>query len=132
MKNPTFMDWAEDVMGFFEDHGVDLGQDRPEIEFDSTPADPYDVFVPTGHYDFVQNKITLHVAGRQAKDVMRTLCHELVHVWQWNRDPEAYESFDKSGNLAENPELLKYEREAYAVGNVLFRMWTEARAGRRI
>ena len=52
MKNPTFMDWAEDVMGFFEERGVDLGQDRPEIEFDSSPTDPYDVFAPTGHFDF--------------------------------------------------------------------------------
>ena len=25
MKKPTFMDWAEDAMRFFEDHGVDLG-----------------------------------------------------------------------------------------------------------
>ena len=35
--------------------------------------------------------------------------------------------FNKTGNLKDNTELLEYEREAYERGNVLFRMWTEAR-----
>ena len=58
---------------------------------------------------------------------MRTLCHELVHAWQFRRDPEGYMKFDKTGSLKDNQELLEFEREAYEKGNILFRMWTEAR-----
>ena len=126
----TFREYAGDVMEFFSGNGVDFGGRLPKIEIDRSPTDWYDVFAPTGHYDFLSDTITLRVDQRQAKDVLRTLCHELVHVWQCRRDPEGYVAFDKSGTLDENPELLEYEREAYAVGNVLFRKWTEARAGK--
>ena len=69
--------------------------------------------------------ITLYVNGRHLKDILRTFCHELVHAWQYRRDPELYEETDKSGTLEENSQLLQLEQEAYTVGNLLFREWTE-------
>lgn len=123
----TFMEYADDVISFFKGNGIDLGEKTPEISFDASPASRFDVFAPTGHYNFTNDEITLRTDNRHAKDIMRTLCHELVHAWQYRRDPEGYMKFDKTGNLKDNPELLEYEREAYEKGNVLFRMWTEAR-----
>lgn len=121
-----FRDYAEDLIGFFKENGIDVGE-TPDIIIDMAETDPYDPFVPTGHYDFTENAVTLHARGRQCKDVLRTLAHELVHVSQYVRDPEGYASFDKTGSLEDNPELLRYEEEAYAKGNVMFRKWTEAR-----
>ena len=126
----TFLEYADDVVSFFKENGIDLGEKAPEISFDASPVSRFDVFAPTGHYDFTKDVITLRTAERQAKDVLRTFCHELVHAWQFRRDPEGYAKFDKTGSLKDNPELLEFEREAYEKGNVLFRMWTEARAGR--
>lgn len=123
----TFLEYADDVVSFFKENGIDLGEKAPKISFDASPASRFDVFAPTGHYDFTKDEITLRTDNRHAKDIMRTLCHELVHAWQYRRDPEGYTKFDKTGSLKDNPELLEFEREAYEKGNVLFRMWTEAR-----
>ena len=123
----TFLEYADDVISFFKENGIDLGEKTPEISFDASPASRFDVFAPTGHYNFTNDEITLRTDNRHAKDIMRTLCHELIHAWQYRRDPEGYMKFDKTGNLKDNAELLEYEREAYERGNVLFRMWTEAR-----
>lgn len=127
MDMKTFLEYADDVISFFKENGIDLGEKTPEISFDASPASRFDVFAPTGHYNFANDEITLRTDNRHAKDIMRTLCHELVHAWQYRRDPEGYMKFDKTGNLKDNAELLEYEREAYERGNVLFRMWTEAR-----
>lgn len=123
----TFLEYADDVISFFKENGIDLGEKTPEISFDASPASRFDVFAPTGHYNFTNDEITLRTDNRHAKDIMRTLCHELIHAWQYRRDPEGYMKFDKTGNLKDDAELLEYEREAYERGNVLFRMWTEAR-----
>ena len=123
----TFLEYADDVISFFRENGIDMGEKAPEISFDASPASRFDVFAPTGHYNFTNDEITLRTDNRHAKDIMRTLCHELIHAWQYRRDPEGYMKFDKTGNLKDNAELLEYEREAYERGNVLFRMWTEAR-----
>lgn len=124
----TFLEYADDVIAFFGENGIDFGGKAPSITFDPAPVSRFDVFAPTGHYNFTKDEITLRTDNRHAKDIMRTFCHELVHAWQYRRDPDGYAEFDKTGNLKDNPELLEYEREAYEKGNVLFRMWTEARS----
>lgn len=121
----TFMEYAEDVIGFFREKGIDFGEKVPSVSFDGEKVSRFDVFAPTGHYDWTQDEIVLRIDGRHAKDVMRTLCHELIHAWQFRRDPEGYTGFDKTGDLEENPALAEYEREAYELGNMYFRMWTE-------
>ena len=123
----TFREYADDIISFYGENGIDLGEKAPEISFDDSRVSRFDVFAPTGHYDFVKDEITLRTYSRHAKDIMRTLCHELVHAWQFRRDPEGYMKFDKTGSLKDNQTLLEFEREAYERGNVLFRMWTEAR-----
>lgn len=57
---------------------------------------------------------------------MRTLAHELIHVSQYVKDPDGYAKFDKSGKVADNAVLRKYESQAYRDGNLLFRDWTES------
>jgi len=126
-KMKTFLEYADDVISFYEENGIDLGEKKPKISLDDSPVFRLDVFAPTGHYDFTKDEITLRINNRHAKDIMRTLCHELIHAWQYRRDPEGYMKFNKAGNLKDNAELLGYEREAYEKSNVLFRMWTEAR-----
>lgn len=123
----TFREYADDIISFYRENGIDLGEKAPEISFDDSRVSRFDVFAPTGHYDFTKDEITLRTDNRHAKDIMRTLCHELVHAWQFRRDPEGYMKFDKTGSLKDNQTLLEFEREAYERGNILFRMWTETR-----
>lgn len=122
-----FNDYVEEVIEFMRDEkGLKLDP-PPSVKLDRTPRSRFDPFVPTGRYDFRKDEITLCVSGRQCKDILRTLCHELVHADQYRRDPGGYAAFDKGGTLASNAVLRKYEEEAYKKGNVFFREWTESR-----
>jgi len=121
----VFEDYAEEIWRFFRDvKGLPLDP-RPKVTADLEPRGPYDPFAPTGHYDFMDDEITVYAAGRQLKDVLRTYAHELVHASQYRRDPDGYAAFDRSGTIASNRELREYEREAYELGNLYFREWTE-------
>lgn len=126
----TFLEYTKAILAFFAKNGIDFGDSPPKVEVDSASVSRFDPFVPTGHYDWTTDTVTLRIDKRQAKDILRTYCHELVHAWQYRKNPAKYETFDKSGKLESNPELLKYEEEAYLKGNVLFRRWTESVSGR--
>ena len=51
----TFLEYANDVISFFKENGIDLGEKTPEISFDASPTSRFDVFAPTGHYDFTKD-----------------------------------------------------------------------------
>lgn len=121
----SFNQITSKIMEFYEQKGVDFGGVLPKIQLDYTEVDRFDPFIMTGKYQYMNDTITLYVNGRHLKDILRTFCHELVHAWQYRRDPELYEEIDKSGTLEENSQLLQLEQEAYTVGNLLFREWTE-------
>ena len=126
----TFLDYFNDIIEFYAQNGMDFGEDIPKLVLDDSKAFRFDPFIPTGHYDWTENTITLMIDNRHVKDILRTLCHELIHAWQYKSNPDAYINSDKSGLLEENPVLLKYEEEAYLKGNVMFRKWTESVHGR--
>jgi len=122
-----FKDYAAEIIAFYREfEGIPLDPE-PVVKIDQTPHSRFDPFVPTGHYDFTRNEITIYVSNRQCKDILRTLCHELVHVSQYQRSPAKYAAFDKSGSIADNGVLRKFEKEAYEKGNLYFRDWTESR-----
>ena len=118
------MEYAEELMDFFEEQGFKMDP-RPEIILDKSAKGRFDPFISTGHYEPDNMTITLYVSNRQAKDIMRTLAHELVHHHQNLKDPEGFSALYKGGKLTDNPELARYEQEAYAKGNMTFREWTE-------
>lgn len=122
-----FRDYADQIIAYFrEEKGLKLDPE-PEVKIDQTAHSRFDPFVPTGHYDFTSNTITLYASNRQCKDILRTLCHELIHVSQYQKDPAGYAAFDKGGKINDNPVLRKYEEEAYKKGSLYFRDWTEGR-----
>jgi hypothetical protein len=51
----------------------------PAIKIDKTIVDRFDPFIKTGHYNSHSKEITLNVNNRHIKDILRTLCHELIH-----------------------------------------------------
>lgn len=126
----TFFEYAADIIEFFEQNGMDFKGTVPKIILDDSKNSRFDVFAKTGKYNWSNDTITLVIENRHAKDIMRTLCHELIHAWQFRSNPQLFKMLDKSGNLKDNKQLLKYEAEAYEKGNILFRMYTESKVGR--
>ena len=80
------------------------------------------VFISTGNYNPDSHVITLFVNGRHIKDVLRTLAHECVHHHQ---NLEGRLVGYTGTRTSEDEKLTGLEEEAYKVGNIMFRNWTE-------
>jgi len=107
-----FIPFAAQRMGF---------KGRPVIVFQSDPENGQRIFGKTAHYDPGERKISIYIDGRHPKDMLRSMSHELVHHSQCERG-----EFDEIGDTGpgyaqSNPHLRNMEREAYEVGNMVFR-----------
>lgn len=81
------------------------------------------LFIKTGYYNPIDKEIVLFSKDRHPKDVLRSFAHELIHHSQNIRGENL--SFSSSDNVYQNKELEKLEKEAYLLGNIFFRKWTE-------
>jgi len=79
----------------------------------------------TAHYSPSERKIALYTRGRHIKDIMRSLAHELVHHNQNCRGDFETAGGTMPGYAQEDGHLREMEREAYEVGNLIFRDWED-------
>ena len=93
----------------------------PEIELKNDEQDG--LFIKTGYYDPDAMKVVAYVNDRHPKDVMRTIAHEFVHHMQNVQDPN--KDWGSNGDLEQDRKLRGIEGEAFLLGNILFREWTE-------
>lgn len=119
----TFNDYINDIFQFFIENEINI-KPFPVIKIDKTVVNRFDPFIKTGHYNSNSKEITLNVNNRHIKDILRTLCHELIHHYQ-NISENKFENVNLSGNLNQNSKLEEIEAEAYQMGNIIFRRWTE-------
>lgn len=67
----------------------------------------------TGSYDWHSNKMWVYVKNRNMVDILRTVCHELVHVKQ-----------DQEGRIKQkSPPGSKLEREADEISGYMIKLW---------
>ena len=93
----------------------------PKIVLDNSEQDG--IFVKTGYYSPDEKKVVVYINGRHPKDVLRTVAHEFVHHMQNLEDPN--KDWSGGGDLEQDRKLRAIEGEAFLLGNILFREWTE-------
>jgi len=103
-----------------------LGFDQPvTINLLADPENALNPLGKTAHYEPNSKKITLFVAGRHPKDIMRSLSHELVHHDQ-NCKGQFTSGTNTDPGYAQNDEHLRnMEKQAYLLGNLRFRDWED-------
>ena len=106
------------------------GIDRnPKVFLKSDSSNAEDIFGKTGFYNPDTEEIYLFVSDRHPKDVLRSFAHELVHHDQNCRGDTSSLNMDltsKDPAYASHDEgLREMEREAFEVGNLLFRDWCD-------
>ena len=98
----------------------------PTLNFIEDEENAKDMFGRTAHYNPNTSEITVYISGRHPKDIMRSVAHEVIHHAQNCRG-----EFDNAFNLGEegyaqsNNHLRKMEKQAYLLGNMLFRDWED-------
>lgn len=115
-----FMPFAQKRMGF---------EKPPRVFLRDDPDNAQNPLGKTAYYDPQQMSVTLYINGRHPKDIMRSLSHELVHHMQ-NCNGQFENTEDMGEGYAQNdPHLREMEREAYEIGNLCLRDWTDTRNG---
>lgn len=83
----------------------------------------------TGFYDPKEKVIQLFITDRHPKDILRSFSHEVVHHWQHEHnklEPKGDKSSENDPQYAQNnPWLRQMEKQAYLLGNILFRDWED-------
>ena len=79
----------------------------------------------TAHYHPKSQTITVYTDRRHIKDILRSICHELIH-----HDQNCNGAFEipfktGSGYAQADPYMRELERDAYERGNMIFRDWED-------
>jgi hypothetical protein len=113
------------LVQFFEKEGYNL-KPYPKVVFkESNSTD--DITAPTGNYQPDTNELVLYCNGRHQKDVLNTASHELWHKHQDVEGKLDPGKLGESTNYTEGNDYLKeIEHEAFKMGNVMRRKYTES------
>ena len=83
----------------------------------------------TGYYDPKTREIHLFTTDRHPKDILRSFSHEVIHHWQHeheNLEKHSSKNEESDPQYAQNnPWLRQMEKQAYLLGNILFRDWED-------
>jgi len=101
----------------------------PKVIISSDQQYATNPFGKTAYYDPTQNSVTLFVAGRHIKDVLRSYAHELIHHNQnlsGMFDKSHLDSLSDPRYAEKDKHLLQMEKDAYLRGNIAFRFWEDS------
>ncbi len=103
-----------------------LGFNRPPvINFLDDEDNSQNALGKTGFYRPDDKSISIFITNRHPKDILRSVAHELVH-YQQDCDGRLSQHLEKELHdkryAQNNPELRKFEEEAYLKGNMIFHM----------
>lgn len=116
------------LVKFFEKEGYSL-KPYPKVVL-REDNDPNDITAPTGNYTPDNNTITLYCNSRHPKDVENTCSHELWHKHQDVKGRLDKSKLGESTNYTKGTDYLReIEDEAFRMGNVLRRKYTESLQG---
>ena len=106
-----------------------LGFNRPPvINFLDDEDNSQNALGKTGFYRPDDKSISIFITNRHPKDILRSVAHELVH-YQQDCDGRLSQHLEKELHdkryAQNNPELRKFEEEAYLKGNMIFRDWED-------
>tara|TARA_A100001011_G_scaffold399882_1_gene510758 strand:- start:8059 stop:9579 length:1521 start_codon:yes stop_codon:yes gene_type:complete len=112
----NLMDYCQKHMGF---------KNRPSIEFHTDDQNAKKLLGKTAYYSPDEKKIVIFTSNRHPKDILRSLAHELVHHNQNCNGMFNKPSSNDINYAQKDPHLRNMEKEAYLLGNMLFRDWED-------
>ncbi len=119
-----FIDMLKSLTLFAKDR-LSIGK-LPSILLRSDVENSKDTLGKTGYYSPELGEIHVFVDGRHAKDILRSIAHELVHHMQNEKGSLVDQGYHGKGYAQKNPHLRDMEKEAYLKGNMCFRDWEDS------
>jgi len=109
----------------------------PKVKLVSDQKNADKMLGKTAYYEPETKTVCLFITDRHPKDILRSFSHEIVHHWQHeneklqsieksNKDIKELEGNEKDPEYAQHdPWLRQMEKQAYLLGNILFRDWED-------
>ena len=113
---------------YIQNSGINI-MPYPRVIISKSAEYAMEPFGKTAYYSPSDYSITLFVAGRHIKDVLRSYAHELIHHNQnlsGMFDPSHIESLSDPRYAENNKHLEEMEKDAYLRGNMIFRFWEDS------
>lgn len=104
-------------------------QTTPKIILKTDQDNSNNILGKTAYYNPADKSITLYILNRHPKDILRSFAHECVHLYQHEKNMYGIGE-NESGDVhyAQNDtELRKAEKQAYLLGNMMFRDWEDGK-----
>lgn len=79
----------------------------------------------TGNYNPEDKSITLFITNRHHVDILRSFAHEVIHHWQNENEQLNKPAKPEDQYAQKDPHLRKMEKQAYLLGNMIFRDWED-------
>ena len=101
----------------------------PKVVISSDTQYANEPFGKTAYYNPQNKVVTLFVAGRHIKDVLRSFAHEMIHHSQFltGMFDESHLGALEDPRYAENDKhMMNMEKDAYLRGNMFFRTWEDS------
>ena len=111
--------YFKSICDFFQEKGIEV-EPYPNVKLHK--GEQEGLYIKTGYYDPDTKEVHVFLADRHPKDVLRSFAHELIHH---NQNLRGTLGGYKGQTLDGDKALQKLESEAYLLGNIYFRKWTE-------
>jgi len=111
------------ILGYMLDKRMNI-LPLPDIKIKKDPEQANDFFGKTAYYRPDSMEVMLYTLGRHPKDVCRSFTHEMIHHIQ-NLEGRIGGGKINTSNVNEDDYLKEIEKEAYLLGNITFREWTD-------
>ena len=104
-------------------------QTTPKIILKKDQDNSNNILGKTAYYNPADKSITLFSLDRHPKDILRSFAHECVHLYQHENNMYGIgENESGDTHYAQNDtELRKAEKQAYLLGNMMFRDWEDSK-----
>ena len=128
--NNNLQSLADNLMGYCQ---KELGfKEPPSLFFQEDPKNAEDTLGRTAHYEPATKKVVVFVTGRHNKDILRSIAHELIHHVQNLRGEFDNDHDTSPGYAQKDSHMRNMEKEAYLLGNLLFRDWEDGLKSKRM
>ena len=101
----------------------------PSVKLISDDKNASKVLGKTAYYSPDEKLVVLYTTNRHQKDILRSFAHEIIHHWQHENEKFSESKGNgtkKDPKYAQNdPWLRQMEKQAYLLGNMLFRDWED-------
>ena len=111
----------------------------PKVKLVSDDKNAAKVLGKTAYYEPETKTVVLYITHRHQKDILRSFAHEVIHHWQ--HENERLQTSSKGGTkegqgespkatqdpqyAQKDPWLRQMEKQAYLLGNIIFRDWED-------